>query len=80
MKKGNKPQVCIKCKLNIKPKSDSFIEVKEFNNGTYYNSVFWHKDCWKEWFSTKNEQKRLIDKANSIFSKFGLVKEEGMTI
>ena len=60
---------CIKCKLGIDIKKDDFLELKEFNKGKYYNSVFWHKDCWKEFFSSKAQQKELLDKAKESFGK-----------
>jgi len=52
---------CFICKLSINEKKDSYVEIKEFNDGEFYKSLFAHKVCWLNHLSSK----ALLLKANA---------------
>lgn len=72
-----KIETCIKCKLAINTKTDSFIELKEFNYGKHYKSVFWHKNCWREYFSSAKDHKEMMGMVRKSFRKINDKFDDG---
>lgn len=69
---------CIKCKLFIDKTKDSFIEFNEFCDGKFYKTIFWHRDCWRDFLDIKRHQKQLMNMSEGLFNSLieqGLIKQ-----
>jgi len=60
---------CFVCKLEIRLNKDSFIEVKEYNEGKYNSSSFAHKECFKDYIMRKKDQGKMMAMVQNIFGR-----------
>lgn len=62
-------KTCFVCKTGIDLEKDSFVEIKEFNQGEFFNKIFCHKNCWREHMSNKGMMRQQMIDANNVLNK-----------
>ena len=76
---------CFKCKLAIEPNQRRvIIEDRESDKGDTLSKVFFHKECWHEHQTMKEEQRDVFGLAKGFLlsanKELGLEKEEVIKI
>ncbi|MBD3253150.1 hypothetical protein GF386_05435 [Candidatus Pacearchaeota archaeon] len=71
--KESKIKTCVKCKLGINIDDENFIELKEFNSGKLYKTLFWHKNCYREYISLTQNLKEMTNEIQSMMQGLEVV-------
>lgn len=59
---------CIRCKLAIKTEEERYVVVTDYYGKEKLKSVYFHKKCWHEWATLKDEQQEQLGKAGKILN------------